>query len=64
MPLPPYHFGSGLFWPADIRNPRCRFGRGDAETVCLVLTALALVGFAWTALQRSRSSAPENDVPA
>lgn len=48
-----YRTGAGVFWPADLRNPLCRFGRGDAENVCLVLTLLALGPLVWRARRRA-----------
>ncbi|MCP5024540.1 MAG: DUF4184 family protein [bacterium] len=47
-----YRTDAGVFWPSNMRNPLCRFGREDAELFCLLSLATAAglyVVIAWRA---------------
>ncbi len=50
-----YRLGAGLLWPSALRNPLCRFDRGDAEWFGMVTLVLGLAIF----LARGRRRTPE-----
>lgn len=49
-----YRTGVGIFWPLEIENPLCLYGRSDVERLCIVLLAAALMLFIITSPSRRR----------
>ncbi len=51
-----YRTGAGVFWPSGLRNPLCRFDRGDAELFCLLSLATATILYVLPVLRRGKQS--------